>query len=183
MAKPLTPQQVRNVDLPRGRRGFDEEATRRFLAEAAETLDALTRERDELQKRVAELSEQAAQNPTDAETLGAVLVTAQRVADELVAKSTEEAAELRAGAERERDIVLAQAQAEADAMATDAAASIESLRREEGELRNSLATYRQEVVLFLRAALEQLEHVEAATPAPVKPAALDNALLTQLPSE
>jgi len=182
MAKPLTAQQLRSADLPRARRGFDEEATRRLLADAAEAINAITRERDDLKKQVAELSEQAATKPTDAETIGAVLMTAQRVADELVAKASDEVAEIRASAERERDVVLAQARAEADAMATDTAASIESLRREEGELRNSLATYRQEVVLFLRAALAQLEHVESLTPDPVKQAELDTALLSQVPA-
>jgi cell division septum initiation protein DivIVA len=183
VAKSLTPEQLRNPNLPMARRGFEEESTRRFLSDAADALNAVTRERDDLQKRVAELSEHAAHNPTDAETIGAVLMTAQRVADDLVAKATEEVAALYADAQRERDVLLVQAQDDADALATDAAASVESLKHEEERLRHSLATYRQEVVLFLRAALEQLDGIEALDRSRAEAPKLDGELLTRLPSE
>ena len=76
-----------------------------------------------------------------------------------------------------------QAQDDADALATDAAASVESLKHEEERLRHSLATYRQEVVLFLRAALEQLDGIEALDRSRAEAPKLDGELLTRLPSE
>ena len=52
MAKPLTPPQIRDAELPRSLRGFDVDATRELLANVAGTLAAVTRERDDLRKQV-----------------------------------------------------------------------------------------------------------------------------------
>ena len=149
MAKPLTPPQIRDAELPRSLRGFDVDATRELLANVAGTLAAVTRERDDLRKQVEGLSVQASENPTDAERLGAVLLMAKHTGDDLVAKATEEAAEIRAGSEqmraeveRERAELAAKARAEADAMVSEAAATVESLGREAEELRQSIAARR-----------------------------------------
>ena len=181
MRKPLTPQQLQDPQLPRALRGFDQEATRTLLGEAARTLTAVTSERDELQKQVEELTKRAAQTPTDAETLGAVLLTAKGVGDDLVAKATAEAAAIRAEAEVERAELFLRAQAQADAIATKAAAALELLRQEDAELRRSISKHREELAAFLRAALAQLESGGAANPTPSDPAKLDGDLLAQLP--
>ena len=102
MAQPLTPPQIRDAELPRALRGFDVKATRGFLADAAGALSAVMQERDELRAQVEELSVKASQNPTDVERFEAVLLAAKRVADDLVTNAAEEAAEIRAGAERHR---------------------------------------------------------------------------------
>jgi cell division septum initiation protein DivIVA len=196
MAKPLTPPQIRDAQLPRSLRGFDVDATRELLANVAGALAAVTRERDDLRKQVEGLSVQASQNPTDAERLGAVLLMAKRAGDDLVAKATEEAAEIRAGSqqmraevEAERADLAAQARAEAEAMVSKAAETVDSLEREAEELRHSIAARRQELVTFLQSALHQLEDVESVGPAVAEPAkptqatGLDGELLAQLPSE
>jgi cell division septum initiation protein DivIVA len=196
MAKPLTPPQVRDAELPRALRGYDVDATRGLLANAAGALAAVSRERDDLRKQVEELTVHASENPTDAERLGAVLITAKRAGDELVAKAAGEAAEIRASAEQmradvegQRAELAARARAEADAMVSDARAKVELLRQEADELNRSILARRQELVVFLRSALEQLEGVEAVRPvveAPPEQAlrtGLANELLAQLPSE
>jgi len=190
MAKPLTPPQIRDAELPRALRGFEVEATRALLADAASALSAVTRERDELRKQVGELGEQAARNPTDAEQLGAVLLTAKRAGDELIAKAAQEAEEIRAEAERarleaekQRTHLLVQAQAEADDLVREGAATAQSLGREAEELRHSITERRQEFISFLRTALDQLEGVESVRPVVGKTADLDGDLLAQLPSE
>jgi cell division septum initiation protein DivIVA len=208
MAKPLTPPQIRDAELPRALRGYDVDATRGLLANAAGALATALRERDELHKQVDELSVHASENPTDAERLGAVLLTAKRAGDELVARAAEEAAEIRTGAEQmrvqaegQRAELTARARAEADAMVGEAAAAVEQLRRQADELRHSIAARRQELVAFLQSALDRLEGVEAVPPAvsegpapvpdpePVlppaaaEPAGLDGELLAQLPTE
>ncbi len=189
MAKPLTPPQIRDAELPRALRGFDVEATRGLLAEVAGALTAVTRERDDLRKQVEELSVQAARNPTDAEQLGAVLLTAKRAGDDLIAKATEEAVEIRseaerllADAERQQAGLLAEARARADALVREAAATVDSLGQEAEELRRSISAHREEFIAFLRSALEQLEGVESLAPA-AEPAGLDGELLAQLPAQ
>ncbi len=189
MAKPLTPPQIRDAELPRALRGFDVHATRGLLADAAAALSAVTRERDDLHKQVEELSVRASQNPTDAERLGAVLLTAKRAADELIVKAEEDAARIRADAElaqadaeRKRNELFVQARAQADELVKDAAAKVESLGREAEEQRRSISAHREEFIAFLRSALEQLESVESLR-SKVAPRDLDGELLAQLPSE
>ncbi len=190
MAKPLTPPQIRDAELPRSLRGFEVDATRALLADAASALSAVTRERDDLRKQVDELGAQASRNPTDAEQLGAVLLTAKRAGDELIAKASEDAAEIRAEAERkdveaekQRTSLLVQAQAEADELVREGAATAQSLAQEAEGLQHSIAVHRQEFVTFLRSALNQLESVESARPAVAETGDLSGELLAQLPSE
>lgn len=190
MSKPLTPPQIRDAELPRALRGFDVDATRGLLADAAGALGAVTRERDDLRKQVEELSVQASRNPTDAERLGAVLLTAKRAGDDLLAKAADDAAEIRAAAEkiradaeRQRDELIVRARAKADVMVRDAGAAVESLGHEAEELRRSISAHREEFVAFLRSALEQLDGVESLRPDVPEPRGLDGELLAQLPSE
>ena len=190
MAKPLTPPQIRDAELPRSLRGFEVEATRALLADAASALSAVTRERDDLRKQVDELGAQASRNPTDAEQLGAVLLTAKRAGDELIAKASEDAAEIRAEAEqtrveaeKQRTSLLVQAQAEADELVREGAATAQSLAQEAEGLQHSIAVHRQEFVTFLRSALNQIESVESARPAVAETGDLSGELLAQLPSE
>jgi cell division septum initiation protein DivIVA len=190
MAKPLTPPQIRDAELPRALRGFDVDATRALLADAASALSAVTRERDDLRKQVEELGEQASRNPTDAERLGAVLLTAKRAGDELVAKAARDAEEIRAAAEqarvdaeKQRTSLLVQAQAQADDLVREGAATAQSLARQAEELRRSIAVHRQEFVTFLRSALDQLEGVDSIRPTVAETADLNGELLAQLPSE
>lgn len=180
MRKQLTPQQLQDPKLPRALRGFDQEATQELLGEAARTLTALISQRDELQKQVEELTKRVAQTPTDAETLGAVLLRAKGVGDDLVAKATAEAASIRAQAEVEGAELFLRAQAQAGAIATKAAAALELLRQEDAELRRSISKHREELAALLRVALAQFESGGAANPAPSHPAKLDADLLTHL---
>ncbi len=180
MADLPTSVQIRNAELPKGRRGFEEEATRRLLANAARALDQATSERDELRKQVERLTRTLEEKPTDAETIGAVLMTAQGVADDLVAKATEEASAIREKAQLERDELLVEGRAEVEAKTAEAAAGLESLRAEDEALRRSIDAHRHELAGFLRGALAQLDSLEGlAAPQP----ALDGTLLDRLPSD
>jgi cell division septum initiation protein DivIVA len=188
--QPLTPPQIRDADLPRALRGFDVDATRSLLADAAAALTKLTRERDDLRAQVQELSAVAFRTPTDAEQIGAVLLTAKRAGDDLIAKATEEAAavrevaeKLRGDAQHEREQILSQARAEAAAMVRDAGAEAVALRQEAEELRRSTSAHREQFASFLRAAIAQLEGVESLDPQVAEPPRLDGELLRQLPTE
>ena len=183
MTKPLTPQQIRDADLPKAMRGFEEGATRALLANAAGALTAAVRERDDLLKQVADLSKQAAENPTDAETIGAVLMVAHRAGEDLLAQAADEAAQIEAGAERQRDELLVQARGQIEALVAEAGTGIQALRDEDAGLRRAIATNRQELAQFLRSSLAQLEEVGSFSPHPTEPRALDGELFAQLPSE
>jgi cell division septum initiation protein DivIVA len=186
----LTPTQIRDADLPRVRRGFDEAATKSLLAAAASALSTAIRERDEFKNKNDELRANIAAPPPDAETIGAVLVTAHRTAEELVAKAVEEAAGMQAAAESQRDMILLEARELADAMLAEATVAIDTLRGSEEELRRSITERRQQLSTFLRWALTQIDNAESAgsnmagmgTSRAAEPG-LDSELLAQLPPE
>jgi cell division septum initiation protein DivIVA len=178
MATGLTPDQIRDAALPKARRGFEETATRALLAEAAAALSAVTAERDELKQQAADVGDAAA--GADAEAIGNVLLTAKRMADELVATATEEAAAVIRDAEAERDEVVSRAKAEAASVVDEAETRIDDLRNKEEALRQSLADHRHTLVAFLQSALAQLEDVESLSAAVPEPAGLDGELLARV---
>jgi cell division initiation protein len=167
-----TPEQILATELPRARRGFEETATRRLLVEVATSLSAMTRERDDLRKRVNELDEQISKDPNSAEALGTVILSANRAAEDLVLKATDEAATL-----------LAEAELRAEKVVSEATASVESLRASEESLRHSIAERRQELVTFLQSAVEQLDAFGTLSPMPAEEHDLDGDLLSRLPAE
>ena len=81
MAKPLTPPQMR-MPTPGSLRGFEvEAAVAALFADAAGGLGLRRRSTNEVREQVGEDGEQAVRNPTDAEQLGALLLTAKRAGD------------------------------------------------------------------------------------------------------
>ena len=81
----IPPAAIREASLPKGLRGFDEAATRKFLAAVAETVQTLIDQRDKLQESLAELNEQRPADREDPAAIGNVLLAAQRAGEELVA--------------------------------------------------------------------------------------------------
>ena len=112
-----------------------------------------------------------------------MLVTAHNAGEELLAKARAEADQLRGSAERQRDDLLHAARAQADAITTDAGASLESLRREDEQLRRSIAEHRAEFAAFLRSALAQLDGTEAYAPPLASTEELAGELLARLPGD
>jgi cell division septum initiation protein DivIVA/DNA-binding XRE family transcriptional regulator len=76
----LTAEQIRNPELPRGLRGYEEEATRRLLANIAFLHEGMLVEHDELAQRVEELQAAVAAR----EDYDAIVSELRRRADELV---------------------------------------------------------------------------------------------------
>jgi cell division septum initiation protein DivIVA len=180
MAK--TPQEIREAELPKALRGFDEDATRQLLGEAAASLTAASRERDDLRRQVEELQKTVSASPSEAELIGRVLLTANHVAEDLLEKARAEAASIRRDAEAQRDDLFERAQLQADARVAEANARVEVLRAEDASLQRSISEHRQELVTFLRGALDRLDELHPLAGKTAEQG-LDGALLAQLPSE
>ena len=180
---PMTPHQVKNAELPRGFRGFDEAATRQHLMAAAAELTRVLAECERLQKQVDALKQADVTDPTSAESLGSVLLTAKRAADDLLADATVDAARIREAAERERMELVARTRIDADAQVAEATARLGTVRAEEQSLRAAVAAQREELAIFLRAAARQLASLEELSAGTAGRADLDDQLLAQLPSE
>jgi cell division septum initiation protein DivIVA len=109
----LRPADLRSAELPRALRGYDVEATRNLLEEAANELKAVVLKRDQLAEEVGRLEEQLAASAHPAVTegdqeraIGEALVAATRAAEELRAQAQHQAEEAIAeGHARAREII------------------------------------------------------------------------------
>lgn len=110
----LTADQIRNADLPRGFRGYDEGATRTLLEEIAASYERATSERDKAGREVEELSAVLQRRVADFE---AAVSDAENVVDREQATSV---AQLRREA-------LASAQSELEALQREAVPVLEGL--------------------------------------------------------
>src|SRR4249919_1520555 len=100
----ITPTQIRDVELPRSFRGFDEHATKKLLGEAAMALEQALVDRDVADRQLKEAKAAAVAAPavapaapaptSEAEALGTALLTAQRLGEQLLDEARDEAARI-----------------------------------------------------------------------------------------
>src|SRR4051812_31307635 len=94
----ISPRAIREASLPKGLRGFDETATRKFLNEVAQTVQALTDQRDRLQQSLDTRNEQPPVASEDPAAIGNVLLAAQHAGEQLVAHARATADQITAAA-------------------------------------------------------------------------------------
>jgi chromosome segregation ATPase len=90
-------------DLPLRLRGYDRMATGALFASQEQRQRALAQERDDLRRRVDELTTELEQHRTRAQAVADALVTAQKIADDLRAAAQAEIEEERRGVAEERE--------------------------------------------------------------------------------
>jgi cell division septum initiation protein DivIVA len=166
--KPLTPNEIRQRELPRSLRGYREAETRQLIEEAAAAYEAaladLGRARESVSRR-----------ERDLEAALKALATAERAAEKMVVEAKQETAailaEARATAEKmtaeaqavrdelapERESMVEQAQAEAASIRRAAEQQVEALREEQERLRSSIESIRGQFVALVEEALARLE--------------------------
>jgi cell division septum initiation protein DivIVA len=162
---------LRDPDLPRGMRGFQEDATLELLRKAASAVERLAGERDRLRSdlEAARASAEEGQRGADADAIGRALLTATSMSDQIVAQAKEQAERRVAEAEQEAERVLAAARTEAGALERGLEDAREQLEREAAatreRLEQQLASERSrlegEVGELQRATETQRERLEA----------------------
>ncbi len=189
----ITPTQIRDVELPRSFRGFDEHATKKLLGEAAMALEQALVDRDVADRQLKEAKSAAAAAPpappapaptSEAEALGTALLTAQRLGERLLDEARDEAARITSEAEDKAREILGRAELEARNKIGELAGHVEALRRSEKELAAALDARRQFVVRYVRQVGEQLSELARAAGSPATgagsaPAELDRTLHTR----
>lgn len=131
---PVTPVEVRHLELPRGLLGgYRRSAVQRTLEEIASSYESVWRQRADLADRVEELEQEVRRHQEMEQLLRQTLVSAEKAA-----------AELREHARREAEVIVAEAHAEARNVVRRAATEHERLaaeaRKVEALLRSALAT-------------------------------------------
>jgi len=187
----LTPQDVKAQVFREKFKGYDQDEVDAFLERVRDQLGALARERDELFERVRTLESETAESVEDQGLLKRTLLTAQRSADETVARATAEAestteeadrraAETVQDAERQSAELVADARAQADQLLSDARseseyahstsrAEIERVRTAVADLQRFRGEYRERVREVIA---EQLALLDRAGDVPDLPAGM-----------
>ncbi len=197
----MTPDLIRSVSLPSarlGRRGYDEEHVRAFLAQVEHELVTLLNEKASLREEVTRLRQRVLGGdvsdgygfrPQDAHIQAVnVLSNAQQTADRYVADAQQYSRELAEDARRRRDEVIAEARAHADrvleeahAQASQAAVAVMSgpdgrgggerrnMEAEVAYLRTFSDVYRTHLRAYLEALLRNVEEWERAVRADLPP--------------
>lgn len=147
---PITPVEIRHLQLKRGFRGYQRPVVDRALTEIADSFEAVWRQRADLADRIEEL-EQEVQRHVELETLlRSTLVSAERAAHEVKEQ-----------ARREAELIVTEAHTEARSVRRDAISDKERLlrdtRRIQGLLRSALETVTD-------AEAEDQEQVDAPEP-------------------
>lgn len=130
-AESLLVGRLRDAELPRTRRGYGEEETRRLLAEAATVLEEAVRERDRLRRELQE----ARETGEDPDAIGKALLTAVAAGEEVVTRANEQARTIVAEAEAAAAHLLAEARERAAEQEREAAERRRQLDAQLEELR------------------------------------------------
>ena len=141
---PLTPVEVRHVDLKRAwLRGYRRKPVEHLLDEIADSFEEVWRERADLSDRLEELDAEAAKHRELEALLRSTLVSAERAAQDMKEQ-----------ARRESDLIVQEAHAESRRVTREAAAEKRRLEEDIVKIRAQL-----------RAAFESLEESHANRPA------------------
>ena len=166
----MNPEEIRHIQLERTLRGYDPKAVDTLLQELASSFEELSRERGELRERVTKLEKELEDQGQLQHLMSDALLSAQRAADDLRARTQQECDAMLASARAEAEQLSARGREERERTETE----LHRLQAAERELR---ASYR----ILLHAALDRLGDGAVEEEAVVKPSLLE-ALAPRLPS-
>ena len=148
------PEEIREAQLPRSLRGYDEAATRRLLGEIADGVQALMTERDTLREQVRRLENGLREDNESPEVIGNALLAAKRAGEELIVEASKGAEQITARAKAEGEVLFEEARraaADIERSVVEQRAELEGerqrLRQEAGDWRNKVGL-RQQVFLI-----------------------------------
>ncbi len=129
---PLTPVEIRHIQLKRGLFGYRKGAVHRMMDDIADSFETVWRERSQLVERVDELETEVTRHVELEGLLRSTLVSAERASQDL-----------KESARREADVIVTEANAEARKVLRDAITEKEQVmgdvRRVQALLRSALA--------------------------------------------
>ncbi len=167
----LTPNTIRQAELPTSWRGYDIQATREFLDTVATVWHDVFIERTELQQRVQELEAGEERQRESERALTRALGAAGKADEELVAKAEREAEAVKAEAARELEEAhrakerVAEheeaARAAAEQVRAEAAADVERLREQAHANQATIGDLRERLADLFEVALGELSALES----------------------
>lgn len=155
---PLTAEDIQAQQFHVRFRGFDVEDVDAFLERVAEDFLILSKNNQQLNEQVKNLSTEINSYKTRERTFQDAILTAQKIADEMKKNSREKADTELTKARNEADEILTKARVEARHIAEDANAEITLLEQNLDRLKGDKARIVDKLRSFLKANLENLEN-------------------------
>lgn len=155
---PLTPVEIRHIELKRGLLGYRKASVHRVMDDIADSFEAVWRERSQLAERIEELETEVTRHVELEGLLRSTLVSAERASQDM-----------KEAARREADVTVTEANAEARKLLRDAITEKEQLmtdvRRVQALLRSALSVVDETAPLGTMAAAEPTPAAVADRPA------------------
>jgi cell division initiation protein len=142
----IGPVDIRNHTFSRKMRGVDEAEVRAYLDLAADRLEEVMVEADDLRGRIGHLEAQLEEYGTIEASLKSSLISAKQIADEKLAS-----------AEKEARIILKNAEVDAEKVVVGARGELARLRADVDDLRRQKLTYVERFRALLRSQMNILE--------------------------
>lgn len=164
-----TAADIRNVEFTKNMGGYKVAEVEAFVDSCADTVEALTAEKEELNKKLAILADKLVEYRRDEDSIRSALLSAQRMGDSIVREANEKAAK-----------ILAEAQAQAESVTSDAKTGIQSYQNELDRMKAEVASFKASILSLYKEHLSILKEIPdntaeevnvAPAPAPVPVAA------------
>ncbi|MBU1709551.1 MAG: DivIVA domain-containing protein [Proteobacteria bacterium] len=153
----LTPQDVQSKQFNVRFRGFDIEEVDAFLEKVAEEFLILMTENQQLKTKLSEVQQTIKKYKDQEKTFHNAIISTQRIADELMAKTRLDVDELRQSSRQEVESLLENARAEANELKNQADADIADLKSELNRLEKMKMSIQNEIRSLLNAYLARLD--------------------------
>jgi cell division septum initiation protein DivIVA len=137
--------EIREAQLPRSLRGYDEGATRQLLVEIADSVQTLLTERDTLRDQVGRLEKGLREDNESPEVIGNALLAAKRAGDVLIAEAKKGAEQIMARAHAEGEQLLEEARRVAADVERSIVEQRAELEVEQQRLRQEAGDWRKNV--------------------------------------
>lgn len=143
-----TAAEIRNVEFTKTMGGYKVSEVEAFVEACAETVESLTAEREDLNKKLSILAEKLVEYRRDEDSIRSALLSAQRMGDAV-----------KRDAQGEADEIVNKAREQASAIIVDAKASIKEYEAELERVKNEVADFKATIVSLYKEHLAVLRQV------------------------
>lgn len=155
-----TAADIRNVDFTKIMGGYKINEVEAFVESCAQTVEALTAEKEELAKKLGILADKLVEYRRDEDNIRSALLSAQKTGDTIIHEAEDNAAKILADAEREAEGIVASAKGSIAMYEGE----IERLKKEVSEFKNTILSLYKDHLSLIR----KLPEAEMPAAAPAK---------------
>ncbi|MBQ9414011.1 MAG: DivIVA domain-containing protein [Clostridia bacterium] len=160
-----TATEIRNITFTKGVGGYKVSEVDVFVDRCADTVEALTRDKEELNKKLTVLADKVQEYRRDEDSIRSALLSAQRLGDSVVRDSNQKAEEIIAEAQRKAEEIVAAAKRDA----AHYEAELERLKREISDFKADILSLYKDHLSLIKAIPEVQTEKPAAPAVPAEP--------------